>query len=108
MSVLPGPGAAVGNALVADPLVSKISFTGSTEIGSTIMAMAARNITRVSLELGGKSANLVFADADMDKAVERSVWSVFGNCGQDCCARSRVFVERSAYDGFVEAMANRS
>src|SRR5947207_4991693 len=108
MSVLPGPGAAVGNALVADPLVSKISFTGSTEIGSTIMAMAARNITRVSLELGGKSANLVFADADMDQAVERSVWAVFGNCGQDCCARSRVFVERSAYDGFVESVARRT
>ena len=72
------------------------------------MALAARNITRVSLELGGKSANVVFADADMAQAVERSVWSVFGNTGQDCCARSRVFVERSAYDGFVEAMAKRT
>jgi acyl-CoA reductase-like NAD-dependent aldehyde dehydrogenase len=108
MSVLPGPGSAVGNALVTDPRVNKVGFTGSTEVGSKIMALAARNITRVSLELGGKSANVVFADADMDTAVERSVWSVFGNTGQDCCARSRVFVERSAYDGFVAAMAKRT
>jgi acyl-CoA reductase-like NAD-dependent aldehyde dehydrogenase len=105
VSVLPGPGSAVGNALVTDPRVNKVGFTGSTEVGSKIMALAARNITRVSLELGGKSANVVFADADMDTAVERSVWSVFGNTGQDCCARSRVFVERSAYDDFVTAMA---
>ena len=108
ISVLPGPGSAVGNALVTDPRVNKVGFTGSTEVGSKIMALAARNITRVSLELGGKSANVVFADADMDKAVERSVWAVFGNTGQDCCARSRVFVERSAYDDFVAAMAKRT
>ena len=108
MSVLPGPGSTVGNALVGDPRVSKVGFTGSTEVGSKIMAMAARNITRVSLELGGKSANVVFADADMGQAVERSVWAVFGNTGQDCCARSRVFVERPAYDSFVEAMAKRT
>ncbi len=107
-SVLPGPGSAVGNALVTDPRVNKVGFTGSTEVGSKIMALAARNITRVSLELGGKSANVVFADADMDKAVERSVWAVFGNTGQDCCARSRVFVERSAYDDFVAAVAKRT
>jgi acyl-CoA reductase-like NAD-dependent aldehyde dehydrogenase len=108
ISVLPGPGSAVGNALVTDPRVNKVGFTGSTEVGSRIMALAARNITRVSLELGGKSANVIFADADMDKAVERSVWSVFGNTGQDCCARSRVFVERAAYDDFVAAMATRT
>jgi len=108
ISVLPGPGSAVGNALVTDPRVNKVGFTGSTEVGSKIMALAARNITRVSLELGGKSANVVFADADMDKAVERSVWAVFGNTGQDCCARSRVFVERSAYDDFVAAMVKRT
>jgi acyl-CoA reductase-like NAD-dependent aldehyde dehydrogenase len=108
ISVLPGPGSAVGNALVTDPRVNKVGFTGSTDVGSRIMALAARNITRVSLELGGKSANVVFADADMDKAVERSVWSVFGNTGQDCCARSRVFVERAAYDDFVVAMAKRT
>jgi acyl-CoA reductase-like NAD-dependent aldehyde dehydrogenase len=108
ISVLPGPGSAVGNALVTDPRVNKVGFTGSTEVGSKIMALAARNITRVSLELGGKSANVVFADADMDTAIERSVWSVFGNTGQDCCARSRVFVERSAYDDVVAAMAKRT
>ncbi|MFL5798342.1 MAG: aldehyde dehydrogenase family protein [Actinomycetota bacterium] len=108
MSVLPGPGSTVGNALVGDPRVAKVGFTGSSEVGSQVMALAARNITRVSLELGGKSANVVFADADMDKAVERSVWGVFGNCGQDCCARSRVFVERSAYDEFVGAMVKRT
>jgi acyl-CoA reductase-like NAD-dependent aldehyde dehydrogenase len=108
ISVLPGPGSTVGNALVGDPRVAKVGFTGSSEVGSQVMALAARNITRVSLELGGKSANVVFADADMDKAVERSVWGVFGNCGQDCCARSRVFVERSAYDEFVAAMAKRT
>jgi acyl-CoA reductase-like NAD-dependent aldehyde dehydrogenase len=108
ISVLPGPGSAVGNALVADPRVNKVGFTGSTEVGSKIMALAARNVTRVSLELGGKSANVVFADADMDTAVERSVWSVFGNTGQDCCARSRVLVERSAYDEVVAAMAKRT
>jgi acyl-CoA reductase-like NAD-dependent aldehyde dehydrogenase len=108
ISVLPGPGSAVGNALVTDPRVNKVGFTGSTEVGSKIMALAARNITRVSLELGGKSANVVFADADMDTAVERSVWSVFGNTGQDCCARSRVFVERPAYDDVVAAMAKRT
>jgi acyl-CoA reductase-like NAD-dependent aldehyde dehydrogenase len=108
ISVLPGPGSAVGNALVTDPRVNKVGFTGSTEVGSKIMALAARNITRVSLELGGKSANVVFADADMDTAIERSVWSVFGNTGQDCCARSRVLVERSAYDDVVAAMAKRT
>jgi acyl-CoA reductase-like NAD-dependent aldehyde dehydrogenase len=108
ISVLPGPGSAVGNALVTDPRVSKVGFTGSTEVGSKIMALAATNITRVSLELGGKSANVVFADADMDQCVERSTWAVFGNTGQDCCARSRVFVERPAYDGFVDAMARRT
>ena len=107
MSVLPGPGSSVGNALVTDPRVSKVGFTGSTEIGSAIMALAARNITRVSLELGGKSANVVFADADMDTCVERSMWAVFANTGQDCCARSRIFVERPAYDGFVEALADQ-
>ena len=108
LSVLPGPGSAVGNALVADPRVAKVSFTGSTEVGVGIMAQAARNITRVSLELGGKSANVIFADADFDRSVERAVWSVFGNCGQDCCARSRVLVQRSVYEDFVTAMAKRT
>src|SRR5438105_13621825 len=73
-----------------------------------MMAPAGRSITRVSLELGGKSANVVFADADREQAVDRAVWAVLGNTVQDCCARSRVFVERPAYDGFVEAMAKRT
>jgi betaine-aldehyde dehydrogenase len=108
ISVLPGPGGAVGNALVNDPRVAKVGFTGSTEVGARIMAQCAQHITRVSLELGGKSANILFADADMETAVERSVWAVFGNTGQDCCARSRVFVERPAYDDVVAAMAARA
>ena len=108
VSVLPGPGGTVGSALVTDPRVSKVSFTGSTEVGAGIMAQAASNITRVSLELGGKSANVVFADADLDRCVPASVMSVFGNCGQDCCARSRVIVERGIYDEFVEAFAKKT
>ncbi len=108
MSVLPGPGPAVGNALVANPLVSKVSFTGSTEVGTEIMRLCAGNITRVSLELGGKAANVVFADADLDRCVESSVFSVFGNTGQDCCARSRLLVQRSIYDEFNERFARRT
>ncbi len=108
VSVLPGPGGKVGNALVTDPRVDKISFTGSTEVGAQLMAAAAPNITRVSLELGGKSANIVFADADLERCVESSVFGVFGNCGQDCCARSRVLVQRDLYDEFVEAFAKRT
>jgi acyl-CoA reductase-like NAD-dependent aldehyde dehydrogenase len=108
ISVLPGPGSAVGNALVTHPLISKVSFTGSTEVGSQIMRLCANNITRVSLELGGKAANVVFADADMERCVESSVFSVFGNTGQDCCARSRVLVQRSIYDEFVERFARRT
>ncbi len=102
LQVLPGSGGAIGDALVTHPLVRKISFTGSTEIGARIMALAARGIKRVSLELGGKSPNIVFADADVEKAARTSPMSVFGNAGQDCCARSRVFVERAAFEQFVE------
>ena len=108
ISILPGPGSTVGKALVGDPRVAKVGFTGSTAVGSEIMSLASRNITRVSLELGGKSASVVFADADMDLAVERSVWGVFGNCGQDCCARSRLLVERPVYDEFVERLTKRT
>ena len=108
VSVLPGPGGSVGTALVTDPLVNKISFTGSTEIGAQVLAQSSANVTRVSLELGGKSANVVFADADFDRCVERSVASVYGNCGQDCCARSRVIVQRPIYDEFVDAFAART
>jgi acyl-CoA reductase-like NAD-dependent aldehyde dehydrogenase len=108
ISVLPGPGSAIGNALVTHPLVSKVSFTGSTEVGSQIMRLCADNITRVSLELGGKAANVVFADANLQRCVDASVFAVFGNSGQDCCARSRLLVERSAYEEFVELFAKRT
>jgi acyl-CoA reductase-like NAD-dependent aldehyde dehydrogenase len=108
ISVLPGPGAIVGNALATHPLVSKVSFTGSTEVGSQIMRLCANNITRVSLELGGKAANVVFADADLERCIESSVFSVFGNCGQDCCARSRILVQRSIYEEFSARFNHRT
>ena len=108
LSVLPGPGSTIGNALIADPRVSKISFTGSTEVGTRVMQAAADNITRVSLELGGKSANVVFADADFDVCVESSLWSVFDNAGQDCCARSRQLIQRPVYDEFLSRFASRT
>lgn len=102
LQVLPGAGAAIGDALVTHPLVRKVSFTGSTEIGRRIMELASRDLKRVSLELGGKSPNIVFADADWQRAAETSPMSVFANTGQDCCARSRVYVERSVFEPFVE------
>jgi betaine-aldehyde dehydrogenase len=102
LQVVPGPGSEIGDALATHPLIRKISFTGSTSVGSRIMSLAARDLKRVSLELGGKSPNIVFADADLDQAAAQSPMSVFANTGQDCCARSRVFVERKAYDAFVE------
>ena len=102
LSVLPGPGSTTATALISDPRIAKIGFTGSTEVGRQVMATAAANITRVSLELGGKSANVVFEDADLDVAVPKSLWSVFDNAGQDCCARSRQFIQRSIYDEYVE------
>jgi len=108
ISVLPGPGSVVGNALVTHPLVSKVSFTGSTEVGSQIMRLCDENIMRVSLELGGKAANVVFADADLERCIEASVFAAFGNCGQDCCARSRVLVQRPIYEEFVERFARRT
>jgi len=101
LQVLPGPGASIGDALVTHPLVRKVSFTGSTEIGRRIMELASRDLKRVSLELGGKSPNIVFADSDWQRAADTSPLSVFANTGQDCCARSRVFVERPVYDAFV-------
>ena len=101
LNVLTGPGGAVGDALVRHPDVRKISFTGSTEVGAGVMRLAADDIKRVSLELGGKSANLIFADADLDKA-GASISGSFGNAGQDCCARSRVLVERPLYEDIVE------
>ncbi len=107
VSVLPGPGAEVGGALVADRRVNKISFTGETATGAGILRASSDNITRVSLELGGKSASVVFADADIERCIEETPMSVFGNAGQDCCARSRILVERSAYDDFVSRFAAR-
>jgi acyl-CoA reductase-like NAD-dependent aldehyde dehydrogenase len=108
LSVVPGPGSRTAAALVSDPRIAKISFTGSTEVGTRVMRAAAENIARVSLELGGKSANVVFADADLDLCVERSIWSVFDNAGQDCCARSRTLVQRPIYEEFVERFAKRA
>jgi len=105
LSVVPGPGSTTAMALVRDPRVAKISFTGSTEVGTTVMQAAAQHIARVSLELGGKSANVVFDDADLDGAVVPSMWSAFDNSGQDCCSRSRQFVQRGIYDAFVERFA---
>lgn len=105
VSVLPGPGAHVGGALVADPRVNKIAFTGETTTGAEILRASADNITRVSLELGGKSASIVFADADLGRCIAESPMSVFGNAGQDCCARSRILVQRSVYDEFVAGFA---
>ena len=102
LNVVPGPGAAVGDALVEHPLVGKVGFTGSTEVGVEIARKAAGTIKRVTLELGGKSACIVFADADLDKAGRMAPFSVFENAGQDCCARSRLLVEASAKDELLE------
>src|SRR5690242_8383832 len=100
--VLPGKGSVVGQRLVGHPAVRKIVFTGSTEVGSRLMADCARQVKRVTLELGGKSANIVFADADLEKAAATAPYAVFDNAGQDCCARSRILVQASAFDRFME------
>ena len=102
INVLVGKGSVIGRRLVEHPDVAKIGFTGSTEVGSEIMRGAAGTIKRVTLELGGKSANVIFADADLDRAAAAAPYAVFDNAGQDCCARSRILVERSAYDRFAE------
>jgi betaine-aldehyde dehydrogenase len=102
LQVVVGPGSSVGSFLVEHPDVAKVAFTGSTEAGRDVMARAAGTIKRVTLELGGKSANVVFADADLERAAASAPSAVFGNAGQDCCARSRILVERSAFDRFVE------
>ncbi len=107
LNIVTGSGSRAGEALVRHPLVRKISFTGSTEIGSHVMKLAADDIKRVTLELGGKSANLIFADADLEKAVPKAMWSVLGNAGQDCCARSRLLIERSIYDAFLEQLTQQ-
>jgi acyl-CoA reductase-like NAD-dependent aldehyde dehydrogenase len=102
LNVLPGPGGAVGDALVEHPLVGKVGFTGSTEVGIEIARKAAGTVKRVTLELGGKSACIVFADADLEKAGRMAPFSVFENAGQDCCARSRLLVESSAKEELLE------
>jgi acyl-CoA reductase-like NAD-dependent aldehyde dehydrogenase len=102
--VLPGRGSVVGQRLVDHPLVRKIVFTGSTEVGQQIMAGCARQIKRLTLELGGKSANIVFADADLERAAATAPYAVFDNAGQDCCARSRILVQERVFDRFMELL----
>jgi betaine-aldehyde dehydrogenase len=104
LQVLVGPGRSVGQRLVEHPDVAKIAFTGSTEVGRSIAAGAAATIKRVTLELGGKSANIVFADADLEAAAAAAPSAVFGNAGQDCCARSRILVERGVLERFLELL----
>jgi acyl-CoA reductase-like NAD-dependent aldehyde dehydrogenase len=104
LTVLPGKGSVVGQRLVDHPLVRKIVFTGSTEVGRDIMAGCSRQVKRVTLELGGKSANIVFADADLERAAATAPYAVFDNAGQDCCARSRILVQRSVFDRFMELL----
>jgi betaine-aldehyde dehydrogenase len=104
VNVIAGPGSVAGKRLVEHPDVAKIAFTGSTEVGRGIAQGAAGTIKRVTLELGGKSANVIFADADLEAAAAAAPIAVFGNAGQDCCARSRILVERSAMDRFLELL----
>ncbi len=106
VNVLVGKGSVVGRRLVAHPDVAKIGFTGSTEVGREVMKGAADTIKRVTLELGGKSANVVFDDADLERAAAAAPYAVFDNAGQDCCARSRIFVQRSVYDRFLELLVS--
>ena len=108
LNVVTGRGSVVGQRLVEHPGVAKIGFTGSTEVGRGVMEGAAATIKRVTLELGGKSASLVFADADLEAAAAGAPSAVFGNAGQDCCARSRILVERSVYDRFLELLVERT
>jgi acyl-CoA reductase-like NAD-dependent aldehyde dehydrogenase len=104
VNVVVGPGRTCGTRLVAHPDVAKIAFTGSTEVGASIAAGAAQTIKRVTLELGGKSANVIFADADLERAAAAAPMAMFANAGQDCCARSRILVERPAMDRFMDAL----
>jgi betaine-aldehyde dehydrogenase len=102
--VLPGKGSVVGERFISHPDVRKIVFTGSTEVGIKVMAGAAAQVKRVTLELGGKSANIVFDDCDLEKAAATAPYGVFDNAGQDCCARSRILVQRNVYDKFMELL----
>jgi acyl-CoA reductase-like NAD-dependent aldehyde dehydrogenase len=105
LNVVTGPGGSAGQAIAAHHGIGKVAFTGETATGQEIMRAAAGNIKKVSLELGGKSPNIVFADADLERFAAESPYSVFDNCGQDCCARSRILVERSVHDKVVELFA---
>ena len=101
LNIIPGKGSVVGNRFVTNPLVRKVSFTGSTAVGKSIMAGCADQVKRVTLELGGKSANIIFSDADIEKAADGAPGAVFDNAGQDCCARSRLLVQKSIYEKFM-------
>jgi acyl-CoA reductase-like NAD-dependent aldehyde dehydrogenase len=103
-TVIPGKGSVVGERFIAHPAVRKLVFTGSTSVGQRVMRGAADQVKRVTLELGGKSANVVFADADLERAAATAPYGVFDNAGQDCCARSRILVQRSVYDQFMELL----
>jgi len=105
VNVVTGPGGTVGASIAAHPGIGKVAFTGETTTGQEIMRLASGNVKKISLELGGKSPNVVFADADLEKFSRESPYSVFDNCGQDCCARSRILVERSVHDRVVELFA---
>jgi acyl-CoA reductase-like NAD-dependent aldehyde dehydrogenase len=104
LNVVNGPGRVVGERIVEHPDVAKVAFTGSTAVGRRVAELASQSIKRVTLELGGKSANVVFADADLERAAAAAPLAVFGNAGQDCCARSRILVEESALDRFMTAL----
>ena len=104
VNVLAGKGSVVGQRLIEHPDVAKIAFTGSTEVGRLVMQGAAGTIKRVTLELGGKSANVIFEDADLERAAASAPYSVFDNAGQDCCARSRILVQKSVYDRFLGSL----
>jgi acyl-CoA reductase-like NAD-dependent aldehyde dehydrogenase len=106
LNVVTGPGGTVGASIAAHPGVGKVAFTGETTTGQEIMRLASSNVKKISLELGGKSPNIVFADADIERFAKESPYSVFDNCGQDCCARSRILVERPVHEQVVELFAN--
>jgi len=106
VNVVVGPGSVAGERLIAHPDVAKIGFTGSTEVGKRVMEGASKTVKRVTLELGGKSANIIFEDADLERAAASAPSAVFGNAGQDCCARSRILVQKSVYDKFLNLLVD--
>ncbi len=106
VNVVVGPGSVAGERLIAHPDVAKIGFTGSTEVGRRVMEGASKTIKRITLELGGKSANVIFEDADLERAAAAAPGAVFGNAGQDCCARSRILVQKSVYDRFLKLLVD--